>query len=734
MPYFIAISPKFLFPTRSPIFAKKNMSQSSFAAIEQLSSATQIGLQSLNKVLELLESGATIPFIARYRKEQTGGLDEVKLAEISREYTRIKDLISRKESILTAISEQGKLTAELREKIRNCADATKLEDIYLPYKKKRKTRADRARELGLEPLAKMIFSQKNYHPEQSAERFVGGEVTSTEHALQLSRDIMAEWINENTSVRALCRSHFRKSGELIAEVVKGKEEEGRNFRDYFNFSQPLFRIPSHRILAIFRAEKEGFLRVKVRPEEENLSFALEKRLLRNDSACAKEVQKAIRDSLKRLLLPSMETEFRKLIKERADVEAIAVFESNLKQLLLAPPLGAVNVLALDPAYRTGCKTVCLNSSGDLVWNGTIFPLPPQNKIREAEAKVLELCEKFQIQAIAIGNGTGGKEAIEFIKGIKPLGEMQTYLVNEAGASVYSASSVAIEEFPDYDLTVRGAVSIGRRLMDPMAELVKIDPKHIGVGQYQHDVDQKLLSERLKEVVELCVNSVGINLNTASKHLLNYVSGLGPSLAQSIVDFRTENGAFAERSELKKVKGMGPVAFEQSAGFLRVRNGKNPLDNTGVHPERYGLVAQMAADLNIDLSILINSEDLRNKIDIRKYMTDEVGKPTLLDILKELEKPGLDPRGKAKEVRFSNIRSIEDLREGMIVSGVVSNLAKFGAFVDLGIKAGGLIHISEIANRFLKDPAEVLSLGQQVDVKVLEVDLERGRVKLSLKGV
>lgn len=714
-------------------FAKK-MHELPSGVMEQLSYSTRANTKALGRVLEMFLAGSTIPFIARYRKEYTGGLNEIELGNIAREFKRIQDLMSRKETILDAISKQEKLTEELRQKIERCWEASLLEDLYIPFKKKRKTRADKARELGLEPLAKMIFSQRHYQPGKVAQKFIDEKISSIEEALQGARDIIAEWINESERARSSCRSHFKRSGELSAELVKGMEEVGSNYKDYFGYSQHCLKVPSHRLLAIFRAEKEGILKVKIRPNEESLITALERKFLRTDSPASIEVKKALLDSLKRLLLPSMETEFRNKIRERADREAIAVFGANLRQLLLAPPLGSVNVLAIDPGFRSGCKTVCLNSSGDLIWHGVIFPLGPQLKTQQAADTLVGLCDQFAIQAIAVGNGTGGRETIDFLKEIESLKGLQVYLVNEAGASIYSASEVAIEEFPDLDLTVRGAISIGRRLMDPLAELVKVDPRHIGVGQYQHDVNQKLLVEILKEVVELCVNSVGINLNTASSHLLTYVSGLGPSLARSIVDYRKENGAFQSRSVIKKVKGMGLKAFEQSAGFLRVRNSNNPLDNTGVHPERYPLVKQMAKDLGLKIEELIESKEALKSIPLSNYVSIDVGLPTLQDIISELEKPGLDPRGKAKEINFSDIKSIEELREGMIVKGIVSNLAKFGAFVDLGIKASGLIHISEICDHFIRDPAEVLRLGQSVEVKVLAVDIQRNRISLSKKGL
>ncbi|MDG1435111.1 MAG: Tex family protein [Saprospiraceae bacterium] len=690
----------------------------------------------VQSTINLLEEGATIPFIARYRKEATGSLDEVNIGDIKTQLEKLKEIEKRKDTILKSIEGQGKLTDNLKRRIQDTFDSTVLEDIYLPYKQKRKTRASVAKEKGLEPLADVLFSQNNHSVEELAEQYLTDEVNSIDDALQGARDIMAEWINEDQVARQKVRFAFERDAQLSAKLVRGKEEEAHKYKDYFKFEQPLHNCPSHRLLAIRRAEDEGFLRVNIAPDAEEVLYRLEREFLENgNGAATNQVNLAMEDAYKRLLQPSIETEFRNMSKELADAEAINVFTGNLKQLLLSPPLGQKRVLAIDPGFRTGCKVVCLDESGELLKYSTIFPHPPQSKEYEAIADVKYLVDKYQIDAIAIGNGTAGRESLTIFQQVDYGRPVEVFMVNENGASIYSASEIAREEFPDQDITVRGSVSIGRRLMDPLAELVKIDPKSIGVGQYQHDVNQTKLKESLDRTVESCVNNVGINLNTASKPLLTYVSGLGPTLAKNIIEYRTENGLFKSRSELKKVKRMGDKAFEQAAGFLRIRDAKNPLDNTAVHPESYSVVKQMAKDLNCSVEELIKSESLRKQIDLKKYVTENIGLPTLTDIFKELEKPGLDPRGSAKAVEFSKtIKTIDDVNPGMILTGVINNITNFGAFVDIGIKQGGLVHISEIANRFIKNPAEVVSLNQEVKVKVLEVDLKRGRIQLSMKQV
>ncbi len=701
-----------------------------------ISKGLHLPQSKVQSTIKLLEEGATIPFIARYRKEATGSLDEVNIGDIKTQLDKLNEIEKRKATILKSIEEQGKLTDDLKQRIEDTFDSTVLEDIYLPYKQKRKTRASVAREKGLEPLADIIFSQNNHSVEELAKQYLTDEVESIDDALQGARDIMAEWINEDEVARQKVRYAFEKDARIAAKLVRGKEEEASKYKDYFAFEQPLHNCPSHRLLAIRRAEDEGFLRVNIAPETEEVLYRLEREFLENGNGSAtNQVKEAMQDAYKRLLQPSIETEFRNKSKELADAEAINVFTGNLKQLLLSPPLGQKRVLAIDPGFRTGCKVVCLDESGALLKYSTIFPHPPQSKEYEAIADVKHLVDKYQIDAIAIGNGTAGRESLAVFQQVDYGRPVEVFMVNENGASIYSASEIAREEFPNEDITVRGSVSIGRRLMDPLAELVKIDPKSIGVGQYQHDVNQTKLKESLDRTVESCVNNVGINLNTASKPLLTYVSGLGPTLAKNIIEYRTENGLFKSRAELKKVKRMGDKAFEQAAGFLRIREAKNPLDNTAVHPESYSVVKQMAKDLNCSVEELIKTESLRKQIDLKKYVTENIGLPTLTDILKELEKPGLDPRGKAKAVEFSKtIKTIDDVNPGMILTGVINNITNFGAFVDIGIKQGGLIHISEIANRFIKNPAEVVSLNQEVKVKVLEVDLQRGRIQLSMKQV
>jgi len=700
-----------------------------------IQSATGLNPKSIRNTVQLLEEGATVPFIARYRKEMTGSLDEVEITDIQKQYKKLQELDKRKETILKAIEEQDKLTDELRQRIENCYDSTELEDIYLPYKRKRRTRATKAKEKGLEPLALQILQQpRQFDPEISANDFVNEAVPDVAEALQGARDIIAEIVNEDEQARNTIRKSFQKEAMIYARVARGKEQEGAKYKDYFDYTEALKNVPSHRLLALRRGEEEGILRVLISPDDEQAIDRLERLFVQNSSPASKQVQLAVEDAYKRLLAPSIETEFRNLSKEKADQEAILVFADNLRQLLLSAPLGQKTVIGLDPGFRTGCKVVVLNKSGDLLENTTIYPHPPQKQVTQSAQTLQYLAQKHQVEAIAVGNGTASRETMDHCRSIDFGRNIELFLVNEAGASIYSASEIAREEFPDHDVTVRGAVSIGRRLMDPLAELVKIDPKSIGVGQYQHDVSQPLLRDSLTQVVESCVNSVGININTASKHLLTYVSGLGPALAQNIVQYRSENGPFQSRRELLKVPRMGDKAYEQAAGFLRIRGARHPLDNTAVHPESYHIVERMAKDLNSSVEELIKNPFLRKQIDLHKYTSDAVGLPTLKDIMQELEKPGLDPRGKAQTFEFADIRSIEDLYEGMIVPGIVNNITNFGAFVDIGIKESGLVHISQLANRFVKSPAEVVQLNQKVQVKVMSIDLDRKRIQLSMKEV
>lgn len=700
--------------------------------------AESLGLpvHKVQNTVNLLNEGATIPFIARYRKEATGSLDEVAIVSIQQELKKLNELISRKETILKTIAEQGKLTDSLKARIEQCWDPNVLEDIYLPYKPKRKTRATMAREKGLEPLAKVIFEQKMSDLKKAAAPFLNENVPTLEDALQGARDIIAEWIAEDEKARQKVRAAFQRSAIIQSKVARGKEEEGKKYKDYFDFCEPLRRCPSHRLLAMRRGEQEGFLRLSIVPEdEEALLDKLERfYLIGHYNAASEQVKLALHDSYKRLLAPAIETEFRQRSKERADEEAIKVFAENLRQLLMAPPLGQHRVLAIDPGFRTGCKVVVLDEYGDLLEHTTIFPHPPQAEVQMALKTLTHLIEKHRIEAIAIGNGTAGRETMDLCRSAPFAQTVQLFSVNEAGASIYSASEIAREEFPDHDVTVRGAISIGRRLMDPLAELVKIDPKSIGVGQYQHDVNQAKLKESLDRVVESCVNAVGVNLNTASKHLLTYISGLGPALAQNIVAYRQTHGPFRSREDLKKVPRMGEKAFEQCAGFLRIRGGDNPLDNTAVHPESYPIVEQMAHDLGVEITDLIGDRTLRSKIDIERYTNDRVGLPTLTDIMKELDKPGLDPRGNAKPFSFGDVHSIEDLRVGMVLPGIVTNITNFGAFVDIGVKQDGLVHISQMARQYIKNPADVVRLHQEVQVKVIDIDLERNRIQLSMKEV
>ena len=702
-----------------------------------IASTLQIPLQSVKNTLALLNEGATIPFIARYRKESTGSLDEVEIADIQKEGKRLEELDKRKEAILKSIEEQGKLTEELRLKINATLQLNDLEDLYLPFKRKKKTKAGVARENGLEPLALSIYSQENgISPQEIAQSYLNENVTDIDAALQGARDIIAEMVSEDINSRNLMRKIYTETAVVQAKVAKGKEEEGIKYKDYYEFSEPLSKCPSHRILAIRRAEEEGILRVMIIPTDEEMAiFELEKVHIKKNNLAANEVKVAIKDSFERLLSPSIETEFRQLSKEKADIAAIDVFSDNLRQLLLSAPLGQKVVLGIDPGFRTGCKIVVLDASGELLENTTIYPHPPQNDTSGATKTLTYLIQKHNIEAIAIGNGTAGRESVDFCRTLPQPHPVSIFSVNEAGASIYSASEAARDEFPNQDLTVRGAISIGRRLMDPLAELVKIDPKSIGVGQYQHDVNQPKLKDSLDSVVASCVNSVGVNLNTASKHLLAYISGLGPTLAQNIVKYRTENGPFKARKELKKVPRMGEKAFEQSAGFLRIRQGEHPLDNTAVHPESYPIVEKMAKDLGCSVDELIKQSNIRKQIKVNQYVTEKVGIPTLNDIIKELNKPGLDPRGEAKAFSFADgIHSINDLKTDMVLQGIVNNITNFGAFVDIGIKESGLVHVSQMANRFIKNPAEVVKLNQEVTVRIVEIDYARKRVQLSMKDV
>ncbi len=698
--------------------------------------ASELGVreQQVESTINLLDEGATIPFISRYRKELTGSLDEVQVSAIRDRITQLRELDKRREAILKSLEEMGKLSDELKSKIDAAESLTVLEDLYLPFRPKRKTKASVAKEKGLEPLSEIIFVQGNEDPLQIAIKFIDAEkgVNTVEEALQGARDIIAERISEDAEARALIRDLFLSKGLFRSKVIKGKEEQGIKYKDYYEWSEPIKNAPSHRVLALRRGEKELFLSLEISPEEEEAISLLNKKFVLHQNACANEVVTAIKDGYKRLLAPSIETETRVFTKTRADEEAIKVFAENARQLLLAAPLGQKRVLAIDPGFRTGCKIVCLDEQGKLLENTTIYPHEPQKKLIEAQAILKQLCDKYSIEAIAIGNGTAGRETESVVRAMN-LENVLVVMVNESGASIYSASEAAREEFSDYDLTVRGAVSIGRRLMDPLAELVKIDPKSIGVGQYQHDVDQNKLKTSLDDVVSSSVNAVGVELNTASKQLLSYVSGLGPQLAQNIIEYRNNNGAFKSRNELKKVTRLGDKAFEQAAGFLRIRSAENPLDASAVHPERYSLVEQMAKDLKCSVSDLMSSAELRSKLELTKYISDEVGLPTLKDIMNELSKPGRDPREKFELVQFSEgVNSIEDLRIGMQLNGIVTNLTKFGAFVDIGVHQDGLVHISHISNTFIDDPAKILKVSQKVKVSVLEVDVARKRISLSMK--
>jgi len=703
-----------------------------------IADALKLPVHRVENTLKLLQGGATIPFISRYRKEATGGLDEVQISEISSRYEKLLELSKRKESIQSTIESLGKLTDDLRRRIDGCWDATELEDIYLPYKPKRKTRAEAARQKGLEPLAAWLMLQRGNTLDAYVKNFVKGEVKNEEDALKGARDIIAEQVNEDEQARNQIRHQFSRQAVISAKVVKGKEtdEAAAKYRDYFDFSEPLKRCSSHRLLAIRRGEAEGILKVSITPSDETeCTDRLERRFVRGNNECSRQVCEAVNDAYKRLLKPAIETEFAALSKEKADDEAIRVFAGNLRQLLLAPPLGQKRVLGIDPGFRTGCKVVCLDAQGTLLHNEAIYPHPPKSEYQLAGRKLVKLVEQYRIEAIAIGNGTASRETEQFVTSQRFDREIQVFVVSEDGASIYSASKTARDEFPDYDVTVRGAVSIGRRLMDPLAELVKIDAKSIGVGQYQHDVDQTKLKEALDQTVESCVNLVGVNVNTASSHLLTYVSGLGPVLAKNIVDYRTANGPFRSRRELLKVPRMGAKAFEQCAGFLRIPHAENPLDNSAVHPESYPIVERMAADLHCSVSDLIANRELRSRISPEKYVTDTVGLPTLTDILQELEKPGRDPRQKIQVFEFDkNVRTIDDVQEGMELPGIVTNITNFGCFVDLGIKEKGLIHVSQLADRFVSDPTTVVSIHQHVRVRVIGVDRERKRIALTMKGM
>lgn len=705
---------------------------------QMIAAELKLPAHRIANTLKLLQGGATIPFISRYRKEATGGLDEVQIGDIQTRYEKLCELSKRKETVLSTIEEQGKLTPELKARISACWNATELEDIYLPFKPKRKTRAEAARAKGLEPLALLLMMQKENNLAAKVRNFVKGEVKDEEDALKGARDILAEQISEDERSRNLMRNQFQRQAIIQSKVVKGKETEeaSAKYRDYFDFCEPLKKCSSHRLLALRRGESEGVLKVTIFPEDEDMcNERLQRLFVRANNECAHQVEEALTDAYKRLLKPAIETEFAALSKEKADEEAIRVFAENLRQLLLAPPLGQKRVMGIDPGFRTGCKVVCLDAQGTLLHNEAIYPHPPKSEYAQAARKIVKLVEQYKIEAIAIGNGTASRETEQFVTSQRYDREVQVFVVSEDGASIYSASKTAREEFPDYDVTVRGAVSIGRRLMDPLAELVKIDAKSIGVGQYQHDVDQTKLKASLDQTVESCVNLVGVNVNTASKHLLTYVSGLGPTLAQNIVDYRTENGPFESRRQLLKVPRMGAKAYEQCAGFLRIPQAKNPLDNSAVHPESYPIVEQMAKDLNCTVADLIKNKELRSKIDLKKYVTDTVGLPTLTDILQELDKPGRDPRQKIQVFEFDkNVRTLDDLQEGMELPGIVTNITNFGCFVDIGIKENGLVHVSQLADRFVSNPADVVRIHQHVRVKVMSIDHERKRIQLTMKGL
>lgn len=703
---------------------------------KRISDLLNINIKYVDNTLELLDSGCTIPFISRYRKERTGGLDEVQITQICELNERMKETAKRKETIIKTISEQGKLTPELEKRINECWEPEVLEDIYMPYKPKRRTRAQVARENGLEPLATIIMLQRDSAPETTARRFINENVKSEEDAIKGALDIIAENVSEDERSRSQLRNAFRRGAIITSKVIKSKADtdEAAKYSDYFDFSEPLKRCSSHRLLAMRRGEKDGILRVSISADDEECVEKLKRLFVRGYGRCSTLVGEAVTDSFKRLLKPSIETEFATMSKENADGDAIAVFAENLRQLLLAAPLGQKRVMGIDPGFRTGCKVVCLDEQGNLLHHEAIFPHPPRNEQIEASTQIKEMVKKYGVEAIAIGNGTASRETDRFVKTLGLADSIQVFTVSEDGASVYSASKTAREEFPDKDVTVRGAVSIGRRLMDPLAELVKIDPKSIGVGQYQHDVDQAKLKKSLDLTIESCVNSVGVNLNTASKHLLTYVSGLGPTLAQNIIDYRTANGAFSSRSQLLKVPRLGPSAFEQSAGFLRIPDAKNPLDNTAVHPESYKIVEKMAKDCGCSVAELIKDKDKRKSIRLDRYVSEKVGMPTLTDIMAELEKPGRDPREQLEEFEFDpNVSTPDDLVEGMVLPGIVTNITNFGAFVDIGVHQDGLVHISQLADRYVSAPTQVVKLHQHVMVKVIEVDRRRNRISLSMKA-
>ena len=716
-----------------------------------IASALNLQERTVANTLALLEEGCTIPFISRYRKEKTGGLDEIQIAAISDRFDKLKEIQKRKETVVKTITDLQKMTPDLQKRIDDCWDATELDDIYLPYKPKRRTRAQVAREQGLEPLAQIIMLQREREPEHAAERFVKGDVKDVETAIKGAQDIIAETVSEDERSRQQLRNAFSRQAMIFSKVVKAKAEtdEAAKYSDYFDWQEPLKRCSSHRLLAMRRGESEGILRISISPDDEEAAERLKRHYVYGHTPCGSLVAEAIDDGYKRLLKPAIETEFAASSKEKADEEAIRVFAENLRQLLLGAPLGQKRVMGVDPGFRTGCKVVCLDAQGNLLHHEAIFPHPPVNKRMESAIAILQMIRKYQVEAISIGNGTASRETASFIKDVLagkyslPTSQKsqsaqsapQVFVVSEAGASVYSASKTAREEFPDEDVTVRGAVSIGRRLMDPLAELVKIDPKSIGVGQYQHDVDQALLKHSLDQTVESCVNLVGVNLNTASQHLLMYVSGLGPTLAKNIVDYRRENGAFTSRAQLKKVPRLGPAAFQQCAGFLRIPNAKNPLDNSAVHPESYPVVEQMAKDQDCTVAELISNKEKRETIDIKKYVTSDIGLPTLTDIMQELEKPGRDPREQLEEFEFDkNVTTIDDLVEGMVLQGIVTNITNFGAFVDIGVHQDGLVHISQMANRRIAHPLDVVKLHQHVKVRVIEIDHRRNRISLSMKGV
>ena len=701
--------------------------------------ANELGVRDfqVTNTITLLKEGATVPFIARYRKEMTGSLDEVQIGAIRERYEKIVELEKRRETIIASVKEQEKLTPELEKQFMEASTMSELEDLYLPYRPKRRTRASIAREKGLEPLAKIIMSQNETDPIRKAKDFINIEkdVKSEDDAIAGARDIIAEWVNENQQSRQRIRNQFERTGEILSRPVRGKELEGIKYEAYYDWAESLMKAPSHRLLAMFRGENEGFLKVSIEPNEEQAREALTRIFVKSSNKSSQLVEEAVKDAYKRLLQPSIETEFRQMAKEKADKEAIRVFAENLRQLLMLPPLGQKTVLAIDPGFRSGCKVVILDRQGRLLHNETIYPHPPQSEVKLAVGKIQNLVKAYKVEAIAIGNGTAGRETENLVRRIPFDTELIALMVNESGASVYSASAVAREEFPEYDVTVRGAISIGRRLMDPLSELVKIDPKSIGVGQYQHDVNQPLLQKSLESVVESCVNKVGVELNTASKQLLTYVSGVGPTLAAKIVEYRDKNGMFTSREQLKSVPRLGEKVFEQAAGFLRIRESDNPLDFSAVHPESYSIVNRMAKKAGCSVADLMKSEDLRKQIKLEEFISDKVGMPTLTDILNELSKPGRDPREKFELFEFDkNVNSMDDLKPGMILDGLVTNITNFGAFVDIGVHQDGLIHVSQMADKYIKDPNEIVKLNQKVRVKVLEVDKERRRIQLSLKNI